>query len=144
VVYVVEHFLAAMHLEVDIDVRRFRAAVRAHLREEPLEQQAVTDRIDCRDAQAVRDRAVRRTAATLTQDVATAREADRVPHDDEETREAEPADHAKLVLDLRALPLVQLAPALARALEHEMSQPRDVRLARRHTEVRHRRTQPAQ
>src|SRR5690606_5430787 len=110
VVHVVEYLLAAVHLEVDVDVRRLRLAVRAHLREETLEEQAVTHGIDRRDAEAVRNRTVRRAAAPLAENAARAREADRVPHHEEEPRKAEIADDAQLVLDLRALPLVRLAP----------------------------------
>ena len=74
VVHVVEHFFAPVHLEVDIDVGRLGAPVGAHFRQESLEQQAVTHRIDRGDAEAVRDRAVGGTAAPLAEDAALARE----------------------------------------------------------------------
>src|SRR5690606_16523013 len=105
---------------------------------------AVTHGIDGRDAEAVRDRTVRRAAAPLAEDAARACEADRVPHDEEETGKAETADDAQLVLDLRALPLVRLAPPFACAGPRALREERVVVVAGGNVETRQRRTQPAQ
>ena len=66
--------------------------------QESLEEQAVTHRIDVRDAQAVgRQRARGRAASGPDHDPLLARVADEVPHDQEVTREAHLLDHGKLV-----------------------------------------------
>ena len=71
---VLDHLLAPLVLEIDVDVGRL-VAIR---RDEALEQEAALARIDIGDAQAVADRRVRRRAAALAEDVLAAREADDV------------------------------------------------------------------
>src|SRR5690606_27353459 len=127
-----------------VDVRRLRLAVRAHLREETLEEQAVTHGIDRRDAEAVRNRTVRRAAAPLAENAARAREADRVPHHEEEPRKDEIADDAQLVLDLHALPRVRLAPTLSCTCQGTFREERVVIVTVGNVELRQRRAQPAQ
>ena len=65
---VLDHLLAPLVLEIDIDVGRL-AAIRG---DEALEQQAAFARIDLGDAQAVADRRVRRRAAALAKNVLAA------------------------------------------------------------------------
>ena len=62
--HVLDHFFAALVLEIDIDIGRLLAFDR----EETLEQQIAVFGIDCGDAEAVADRRVRRRAASLTED----------------------------------------------------------------------------
>ncbi len=100
--------------------------------------------VDGGDAQAVGHRRVGGAAPALAQDPPLPGEAHRVPHDQEEAGEAQPRDDAQLVLQLRPLPLVHFAPALPRAPERQLPQPRVVAMARRHPEVGHGRPQPAQ
>ena len=70
-VNVLDHLLAPLVLEIDVDVRRLAAIGR----DEALEQQAAFTRIDVGDAQAITDRGVRGRAAALAKDVLAARKA---------------------------------------------------------------------
>ena len=63
---VLDHLLAALMLEIDVDVGRFAALGR----DEALEQQIHAARIDGGDAEAVAHRRVRRRAAPLAEDAA--------------------------------------------------------------------------
>src|SRR5690606_1574835 len=119
---VVEDLLAAVHLEVDVDVGRFGQPIGASFREESLEEQPVPDRVHRRDPQTVGDCAVRSAPPALAEDPAGAGEAHRVPHDDEETREAEAPDHPQLVLDLLTRPSVDLSPPLGGSLIYSITQ----------------------
>ena len=92
---VLDHLLAPLVLEIDVDVGRLAAI----LGDEALEQQAAFARVDVGDAQAVADRRVRRRAAALAEDVLAARIADDVMHGEEvgrviELRRSAPA-HAR-------------------------------------------------
>ena len=71
---VLDHLLAPLVLEIDIDVGRLVAIGG----DETLEQKAAVARIDIGDAQAVADRRVRGRAAALTKDVPAARIFDNV------------------------------------------------------------------
>ena len=114
-VHVVEHLLAAVVLEVDVDVGRLGLAAHADLGDEALEEQPVLHRVDGGDAEAEGDGGVGGAAASLAEDAALAREADGVPHDEEEAGEAEPADHLDLLLELRALLVAEGVPHRSRA-----------------------------
>jgi hypothetical protein len=61
---VLDHFLAPLMLEVDVDVGRLLAL----FGDEALEQQIAGRRVDGSDAEAITDRAVRRAATPLAQD----------------------------------------------------------------------------
>ena len=113
VVHVVEHFLATVVLEVDVDVRRLGFAVDARLGEKALEEEAVLHRIDGGDAEAERHRRVGGAAAPLAENALVPREADGVGHHEKESREAEARDELQLVIDLVALLRRRFGPALA-------------------------------
>ena len=117
---VLDHALAALDREVDVDVRhRDPLGV-----QEALEQQVVLERVDVRDAQAVRhDRAGRRAATRADRDAVVLRELDEVPDDQEVGREAHPLDHAELHLEpLDRLGRRRVPVALAQALVREAPQ----------------------
>src|SRR6185295_13193718 len=113
---IVEQLFPAVVLDVEVDVRRLGLAIYPHLGEKALEQQPMTNRIDRGDAETVSHGGVRGAAATLTEDAKRARMMDDVPHHEKESGEAEPADDAQLVIELPALRIAQLAPALASPL----------------------------
>ncbi len=92
---VLDHFLAALMLEVDVDVGRLVALAR----DEALEQHRHARRIDLGDAQRVAHRRVRRRAAALAQDVAAAREAHDVVHGEKVGLVVQLGDQRQLVLD---------------------------------------------
>ncbi len=91
---VLDHLIAAVGVEVDVDVRG--AAPRGV--QKPLEEQAVGDRIDVRDTEDVSDQRVGRRAAPGAANPGAAREAHQVPHHEKIGREAEVVDHPQLVL----------------------------------------------
>ena len=94
--HVLDHAVAALDREVDVDVRH-RDALGV---EEALEQQLVLDRVDVGDLQAVGDdRAGRRAAPRADGDAAVLGELDEVPDDQEVGREAHLLDHAQLHLE---------------------------------------------
>ena len=112
---VLDHFLAPLMLEIDVDVGRLLAL----LGDEALEQQVAGRRVDRGDAEAIADRAVGRRPAPLAQDrrVEAARESDDVVDGQEIAREVELVDQPELVAQL----LLDLAgnavgPAPRRAL----------------------------
>ena len=88
--------------QIEVDVRPLAAL----LGEEALEQQLHLHRIDGGDAERVTDRAVRRGAAALHEDLLALAELDDVPDDEEVAGEIELLDHVQLFLDLR----LRLAP----------------------------------
>ena len=77
---VIEHFLAPVVLDVDIDVGRLGLSIDANLREKSLEQEAVPHRIHCRDGETVSHRRIRGAAATLAENSLLLCEVHRVPH----------------------------------------------------------------
>ena len=87
---VLDHLLAALVLEVDVDVRRL-VALGA---DEALEQEVGTGRIDGGDAEAVADGGVGGRAATLAEDAALAGEADDFVDGQEVGGEAELLDRS--------------------------------------------------
>ncbi len=93
---VLQHLLAPLVLEVDVDVRRFVPLAA----DEPLEQQVAGRRVDRRDAQGEADGRVGRRAAALAQNVPRAGEADQVPDREKVRLVAQLADQLELVLDL--------------------------------------------
>src|SRR6185312_9624181 len=126
-VHVVEYFFTPVVLDVEIYVRRFGVLATGPRHpcfgEESLEQQTIQNRIDRGHAETVRDRGACRTSAALAEDVPAAREAYGIPHHEEETSEAKPADHSQLVVQLRALPVAQCrAPTYRCAFVHLHSQ----------------------
>ena len=109
---VLDHLLAPLMLEIDVDVGRLAAL----LGDEALEQQIAGRRIDRGDAEAVADGAVRRRAAPLAQDrrIEAAREGDDVVDGQEIAREVELLDQLQLVVELRQhLVRNAVGPALA-------------------------------
>ena len=92
-----DDLLAALVLEVDVDVGRL-AALR---REEPLEEHVGARRIDRGDPEAEAHRAVRRAPAALTEDVAAAGHVDDGADAEEVRRDLELLDERELLLDLR-------------------------------------------
>ncbi len=130
---VLDHFLAAVVLEIDVDVGPFLAL----FGDEALEQHADAVRVDRGDAQRVADGGVRRRAAALAQDVARPGEAHQVVDGEEIRFVAEPGDHAQFVFD-QAPRLFRHAvrPARGGALLGERAQPLRRRPTRRHQLVR--------
>ena len=95
---VLQHLLAALVLEVDVDVWRLAAL----LRDETLKKQGLPGRVDRRDAQDEADGRVGGAATALAEDVAAAGELDDVVDREEVRREIQSLDDAELPLDLRA------------------------------------------
>ena len=118
-VHVLQHLLAVAVREVDVDVGRLAAVVA----QESLEEEIELDRIDGGDAEAEAHSGVGGGAAPLAEHPRAVGEADDVPHDEEVAGEAEPLDERELVRELRALPRVDRAPTLGRALRDE---PREI------------------
>ena len=92
-----DHFLAALVLEIDVDVGRLAALGR----DEALEQQLGAHRIDRGDAKNVADRRVRRRAAPLAQDVLAPRERDDRMNGQKIGRIIELGDQAEFMRQLR-------------------------------------------
>jgi hypothetical protein len=117
--------------EVDVHVRVRGPA----LVDEPLEEEAVADRVDPGDPQNVRDDRICRAPPALGGDPPLAREAHEVPADEEELGEAGPLDDVELVGELlhdRRRHGVIAPPDAAVA---ELGEVREGRLARRHRET---------
>ena len=116
---VLDHFLAPLMLEIDVDVGRLAPL----LGNEPLEQQVAGRRVDRGDAEAIADRAVRRAPAALAQDrrIERAREGDDVVDGQEVTREVELLDQLELVMELlQHLVRGAVGPAPRRTLPSQM------------------------
>ena len=110
---VVDDAVAPGDREVDVHVRH----VLARRVQEALEEQAVADRVDVGDLEAVRgERARRRAAAGADADPVLLREVDEVPDDEEVVREAHLADR----LQLEAEALGQLGRRLAVASDEAL------------------------
>ena len=93
---VLDHAVAALHREVDVDIRH-RDALGV---QEPLEQQVVLERVHVGDPQRVGDdRAGGRATPGAHRDPVVLRELDEVPDDQEVGREAHLLDHAQLHLE---------------------------------------------
>ena len=132
-VEVLDYLLAALVLEVDVDVRRLVALPR----DEALEQHGHARRVHLGDAERVAGRRVRRRAAALAQDVAAARELDQVVHGQEVALVAELCDQRELALDEglhRRRRAIRPAPHGARL--HQTAQVRFRRRARGHDFLR--------
>jgi hypothetical protein len=95
VVEVLDHLLATVDVEVDVDVRQ-----RPRLVDEALEQELVLDRVDLGDAQAVGHDRVAGASPSLPDDAALARELHQVPDDQEELRQVGALDDVQLVRQL--------------------------------------------
>ena len=95
-IHVLDHLLASLVFDVEVDVGR---AVTFE-RQEPLEQQAERDRVGLGDTERVTHRAVRRAAAALAVDVVHPAELDDVDEHEEITGKVELLDHVELVRDL--------------------------------------------
>ena len=95
-VHVLDHLLAPVALDVDVDVGRAVALGR----QEPLEQQTQRHRVHVGDAQHVAHRRVGGRSPALAVDVAAAAERGDVPHHQEIARKPELLDHVELVGDL--------------------------------------------
>ena len=93
---VLDGFLAAVGLDVHVDVRR-PVPLRG---QEPFEQQPPPHRVDVGDAQGVADRGVRRRSAALAVDVLPAAEVHDVVHDQEVAGEVQRLDGVQLVVEL--------------------------------------------
>ena len=119
-VEVLDDLLAALVLEVDVDVG-WLVALAA---DEALEEHARARGVDLGDAQAIADRRIRRRAAPLAQDAAAAREAHDVGHREEIRLVVQLGDQRELVLDLFE-DLLRRAARIARrqAFEDERAQP---------------------
>ena len=92
---VLNHFLAPLVLEVDVDVGRLLALGR----DETLEQKVEALRIDRGDAEAIADRGIGRRAPALAEDAFALREAHEVVHGQKIGRVAELLDQQELVLE---------------------------------------------
>src|SRR3989440_241158 len=130
--HVLDDLVAAIAHEVDIDVRRGEALEV----QEPLEDEAVLERIDVRHAdRVVHDRAAGRSAH-CGEDPLLVRESDEVLHDEDVTGVAGLRDDRELLID----PLAQLrcdrAVPLDRAGLGEHPELLLRRLSRRHLEMR--------
>ena len=127
---VLDHLLAPVGLDVDVDVGR-AVALRG---EEALEEHAPLHGVHIGDPQRVADRGVRRRPAPLAQDVVVPAERHDVEHDQEVAGEAQPLDHVQLVVDLR----VRLRPRgpgsvpLGRPAVGHLAQPGHLGVPRRH------------
>src|SRR4051812_20172190 len=139
---VVQNFFAAVVLDVDNDVGSFSLSVDANLREKALEQKAVAHRVDGRDGETIRDGRIGGTAAALAKNSLLSGEMHRVPHHQKESREAQFADDAELVLQLRGLLLINVAPTLPCTLEYFLTQERVVVVAGRNGKIGKRRPHP--
>ena len=90
-----DHLLAPLVLEIDIDVGRL-AAIRG---DEALEQEVAVARVDVGDAQAVTDRRIGRRAAALAEDVLAAGITDDVMHGEKVRRVFELRDQRQFMVE---------------------------------------------
>ena len=98
---VLDHLLAPLVLEIDVDVGRLVALGR----NEALEQEIEARGIDLGDPEAEADRGIRRRAAALAENPARAGEAHDVVHGEKIGRIVERGDEGELVLERLARPL---------------------------------------
>ncbi len=98
---VLDHLLAPLVLEIDVDVGRLVALGR----DEALEQEIEARRIDLGDPEAEADRGIGRRAAALAENAARAGEAHDVVHGEEIGRVVERGDERELVRQRLAHPL---------------------------------------
>ena len=98
-----DHLLASVGVEVDVDVGLFVTG----RGQEPLERQTVEDRVDGGDVEHVADHRVGRRSPALAEDPAFPGEVDHVVHDQEVAREVLLLDHRELSLQ----PLVRRSRA---------------------------------
>ncbi len=98
---VLDHLLAPLMLEVDVDI----GGLVALGRDEALEQKIEPRRIDLGDPEAEADGGIGRRAAALTQDAARAREAHDVVHGEKIRRVAERSDQREFMGQRLARPL---------------------------------------
>ena len=98
VVEVLDHLLAAVVFEVDVDV----GGLAALAADEAFEENLHPGRVDRRDPEAVADRRIGRRPAPLAEDSTAAREADDVEDGEEVGLVAELGDERKLVLEKAA------------------------------------------
>ncbi len=91
-----DHLVAALALEVQVDVRGRIGAIA----EEPFEQQIVLQRIHRRDAQEVGHQRIGRRPAALATDAARTRLAHDVPDDQKVVGQSSRLDHGQLVGEL--------------------------------------------
>ena len=130
---VLDHLLAALVLEVDVDVGRLVALAA----DEAAEQQRRAARIDLGDVQAITHERVRRAAAALAQDLLVACPVHDVGHGEEVAFVVALADQRQFGLDLRAVGLRQPGgKALGRPGVHEFAQMTRRRGAGRHDLLR--------
>ena len=117
---VADHLVAAALVEVHVDVGHLDALGV----QEPLEQQAVAERVEVGDPQAVRhDRAGRRSPPRTDADALLAREPDEVPDDQEVAGEPHLQDDAQLEVEpVRDLRGERIAVALGGAREGQLPQ----------------------
>src|SRR5690349_12797648 len=95
VIDILDHLLAPLVLEIDVDVGRLAAI----FRDEAREQEPALVRIDRGDPQAIADRTVRRRAAALAEDVLAAGIGDDVVDGQEITRIVELGDDRELLVE---------------------------------------------
>ena len=127
---VLDHLGAPLVREVHVDVGHLDALGV----QEPLERQAVLDRVDVGDAEQVEDDAAGRRAARPAGDLLLARPGDEVPDQQDVRREAGLADDFQLVFEALTdvlgrvrVPLRQaLAAATGQALVGTLAGPHDV------------------
>ena len=132
-VEVLDHLLAPLVLEVHVDVGRLVALAR----DEALEQHRHARGIHLRDAERIAGGGVRRRAASLAQDAASARELDEVVDRQEVAFVAELGDERELALDeLPDRRRHPRGPAPRRALLDQAAQVRRRRRAGRHDLLR--------
>jgi hypothetical protein len=115
---------AVVRRDVEVDVRHGAAV----LGEEPLEEELVLDRIDLGDVEHVRDDRVSRGPAALGRDPALLAEANDVPVDEEELREAAAVDDAQLMRELHPNARRHEPVLITRALLTERVEEREGRL----------------
>ena len=99
-VEVLDHLLAPVDVEVDVDVRKGAGLV-----DEALEEQLVLDRVDLGDAEAIGHDRVAGAPAPLADDPARPRELHEVPDDEEELGQPRAVDDVELVRELPQRPL---------------------------------------
>src|SRR5882724_6967477 len=141
---IVEQLLAAVVLDIEIDIGRLGLPVYPHFGEKALEQQSMADGIDRGDAEAVGHRGVGGAAAALAEDAELAGLTHYIPHHEKKAGKAEPADHAQLVPELTPLGIVEHAPALPGPLLDAEPEERVVGMTLGNREVRERRAHPGE